>query len=229
LLGAPNFRAASTSLKVYATAQPKLNGLRTILSVVSCFPHATSPQKAVWVSTREEPQLYIGGRPFVLRDAESPFEGIALTDSGSQLEEIEQRLKQDILREGKRYGGCVLLHEELDNGRLVANWVAADEIRTPLELFEMVKSEGYMVDYHRIPIAHEQDPESNYLDAYVRLITNTSVDSTLIFNCGSAYRFNLPKRLVDEALHSGIRPQHLRFMRSFDPAKSMHTSNAGMS
>lgn len=186
LMGAPNFRPASTHLKVYATAQPKLNGLRTTLSILSCFPHADAPQKAVWVSTREEPQLYIGGRPFVLRDAEKPYDGISLSGRGSQLEAIEDRLKQDVLREGRRYGGCVLVHEELDNGKLVANWVAADEIRTPLELFALVKKEGYVVDYHRIPIAHEQDPESDYLDAYLKLINETSIEDTLIFNCGSA-------------------------------------------
>jgi hypothetical protein len=224
LMGAPNFRAASTQLKVYATAQPKLNGLRTILSILSCFPHAPTPQKAVWVSTREEPQLYIGGRPFVLRDCEKPLEGIALTDRGSQLEEIEERLKRDVLKEGKQYGGCVLVHEELDNGRLVANWVAADEIRTPLELFGLVKAEGYLVDYHRIPIAHEQDPESNYLDAYAQLITSTPIESTLIFNCGSAFALWVCAGLSES---SGIRAEHLCVLRCLDSPTSEHITPYG--
>ena len=149
LQGAPNFR--DVSCNVYATAQPKLNGLRTILSVLSCFPHAKVSQKACWISTREEAQVYLGGRPFVLRDGASPKDDVLLSDRTSSLEEIEDRLKQDILREASRMGGVILVHEEVAHGtagdsQLVPTWIAADEVRTPRELFEMVKQEGYQVD-----------------------------------------------------------------------------------
>lgn len=120
----------------------------------------------------------------MLRDSERPFESIALTARASQLEEIEERLKQDVLREGKQRNGCVLVHEELPGEKLIASWLAADEVKTARELFESVKNvEGYMVNYHRIPIGILQD-EGDVCDRYLSLIRSVPLDEALVFNCG---------------------------------------------
>lgn len=120
----------------------------------------------------------------MLRDSEQPFESIALTSRVTQLEEIEDRLKQDILREGRQRNGCVLVHEELPGEKLTASWLAADEVKTARELFDSVKNaEGYMVNYHRIPIGSLQD-ESEVADQYLQLLRSVPLDEALVFNCG---------------------------------------------
>ena len=48
--------------------------------------------------------VYISGRPFVLRDSSEPRKTFPLSDRAENLEAIEQRLKNDILAEGIRYG-----------------------------------------------------------------------------------------------------------------------------
>lgn len=48
--------------------------------------------------------MYISGRPFVLRDSSEPRKTLPLSDRPENLEAIEQRLKNDILAEGVRYG-----------------------------------------------------------------------------------------------------------------------------
>lgn len=56
---------------------------------------------AVWHNMREEPVVYINGRPFVLREEARPFKNLreyAGIDP-HRLEKMERRLKLDILQE----------------------------------------------------------------------------------------------------------------------------------
>ena len=47
-------------------------------------------------------EVYISGRPFVLRDASEPRRTLKLSDRAENLEEIERRLKADILAESAK-------------------------------------------------------------------------------------------------------------------------------
>lgn len=56
LQGAPNFRAPRYGgLNVFGAAQPRIQGLKAILSVLGCRPDAKAPSRCIWFSTREEP------------------------------------------------------------------------------------------------------------------------------------------------------------------------------
>ena len=96
LRGAPGFRMAE--LGVYGVAQPTELGLRTVLSVLRSQP-VVGPggkgkgkgRETVWFCTREEPVVYIGSQPFVLRDAAHPTTTYSLSDRAENLEEIETR------------------------------------------------------------------------------------------------------------------------------------------
>jgi hypothetical protein len=101
------------------------------------------------------------GRPYVLRDASHPLTSLTLSDRASNLEDIERRLKLDILAEAKRYGGLILTHDELAGGEIMPTWVSVDEgsIRTPKEVWEDVRREGWRVAYHRIPVAPDRPIE----------------------------------------------------------------------
>lgn len=59
---------------------------------------------AVWHNMREEPVIYINGRPFVLREDERPFKNLQeYTGIDVQrLEQMELRLKNDILQVMRR-------------------------------------------------------------------------------------------------------------------------------
>ncbi|KAI9061062.1 hypothetical protein FKP32DRAFT_1576534 [Trametes sanguinea] len=192
--GAPNFRAPRQgNLNVYGVAQPRTQGLRAILSVLRCRPNIPNPTHVVWFCTREEPIVYISGRPFVLRDASEPRRTLKLSDRAENLEEIERRLKNDILTEASKYGGLVLTHNEVatdageGEGAILPTWTAVDSgnVRTQRELMEYMRKEGWNVEYHRIPISPDRPIEDNYLDAYLRVIKETDPLSTaLVFNCG---------------------------------------------
>ncbi|KAL8278970.1 hypothetical protein RQP46_008639 [Phenoliferia psychrophenolica] len=178
LRGATNFRMAE--LGVFGVAQPTETGLRTILSVLK----SQNGRQTVWFCTREEPVVYIGAQPFVLRDAAQPTRTYALSDRAENLEEIEMRLKQDIIKEAARYGGVILVHEEISDQQIRNTWVAVDQVRTVREVWEQVAAEGYNLVYHRIPVTRDQSPEDRYLDTYAEILASIPTTSSLVFNCG---------------------------------------------
>ncbi|KAF7336949.1 hypothetical protein MVEN_02131300 [Mycena venus] len=194
--GAPNFRAPRIAdLNVFGVAQPRTQGLRAILSILRCRPGTPDPSHVVWFSTREEPIVYISGRPFVLRDAAHPRRTLSLSDRAENLEAIENRLKNDILQEATRYGGLLLTHNEAASsadsgeGAILPTWTSVDNsnVRTSRELWGQMKEDGWNVDtlHSRLPIAPDRPVEDNYLDAYLRVIRATDPLSTaLVFCCG---------------------------------------------
>jgi len=97
----------------------------------------------------------------VLRDASNPLQSLTLSDRATNLEDIERRLKLDILDEARRYGGMILIHDEVSSGDIIPTWMSVDEesIRTPKEVWEDVKKDGWRVDYWRIPIAPDRPIE----------------------------------------------------------------------
>jgi hypothetical protein len=120
--------------------------------------------------------VYCNGRPYVLRDASHPFQTLALSDRATNLEDIERRLKLDILEESRKFGGMILTHDEVSNGNLIPTWMSVDEasIRTPKEVYEDIKREGWRVEYHRIPIAPDRPIEVS-LPCRIELTCRTTI------------------------------------------------------
>ncbi|KAG8824150.1 hypothetical protein FRC17_009172 [Serendipita sp. 399] len=207
--GAPNFRSPrGVSFNVFGVAQPRIAGIKAILSLLGCHPHRPLngkdgsetfdmkertkekvSRKCLWFNTREEPVVYIGTRPFVLRDAIDPKQNLQVADSAEILEAVEQRLKEDILKEAANFGGLVLTHNEQEDsdGIILPTWTAADAgtVKTSREVWESMKAEGWPVEYHRIPITTTRPIEDNYLDAYLKVLKSVSPTTTpIVFNCG---------------------------------------------
>ena len=130
------------ALPVSGVAQPSLFGIRAVLNRV--FGRPNRIEQVVWCNLREEPVIYINARPFVLREFDHPFSNLTaykghstpfareracrvscvlcglakVTMTGmslSNLEDMEERLKADILAEASRYQGNLLVHDELDD------------------------------------------------------------------------------------------------------------------
>ncbi|KAH6592131.1 hypothetical protein BASA50_008276 [Batrachochytrium salamandrivorans] len=184
LQGAPNFRMAD--MGVFGVAQPTVPGITTVLTLLGCHPSGPSVHPTTWFSTREEPMIYLNRKPFVIRDAGKPTKNIKTYHgiSASRLEQVEARLKEDILREEARWSGLFLVHEEASGGSVFPSWMAIETLQTPREVFEDMVEDGFRVIYIRIPIGPEQAPDDRYIDEYVQVIRNTPIDSNLVFNCG---------------------------------------------
>lgn len=101
-MGATNFRAGSQELGVYGVAQPTYSGLCSVLSLLRSAPTLTAAgeiqrggRETVWFCTREEPVIYLGECPFVLRERGRELEtyevGLSGVKGGEGLEGVEMR------------------------------------------------------------------------------------------------------------------------------------------
>jgi len=187
--GAPNYREIWTAKEsddnvgIYGTGIPTVEGLRGILRDVSA-----KRQTMVCINLREEPILYVNGRPFVLRKLEHPFENLEHTGiSRSRVEEMEARLKVDCLNEVIAGNGRLLIHDEDESG-VQALWSQVNisegstSIQTPKDLYEMLAQE-FDVSYVRVPITDEQAPKVVDYDTISQIVRNAPLDAALIFNC----------------------------------------------
>ncbi|KAL2935177.1 Paladin [Bienertia sinuspersici] len=182
--GAPNYRQAD-SLQVHGVAIPTIEGIRNVLKHIG----AREDEKRthlLWINLREEPVVYINGRPFVLRDVERPFSNLEYTGiNRDRVEDMEFRLKEDILLEAARYGNKILVTDELPDGQMVDQWepVTSDFVKTPLEVYEELKTEGFLVTYERVPVTDEKSPKESDFDVLVNKISLVDLNSEIIFNC----------------------------------------------
>ncbi|KNE59574.1 hypothetical protein AMAG_18209 [Allomyces macrogynus ATCC 38327] len=187
LQGAPNFRMLD--LNVFGVAQPSATGLSTILTLLNMHPAALShdaSSSTLFISTREEPILYINGRPYVLRDADAPQQNLrSLTGiARARLEQLEARLKDEVIAEASRYHGLVLVHDELVSGQVVPCWLAADVVQTPLDLVHAFQDLGYRISYARIPVSPDQPPDDRFFDEYVQVLKLHPTSDPVLVSCG---------------------------------------------
>lgn len=71
----------------------------------SKLTNSTMQVTAVWHNMREEPVVYINGRPFVLREEARPFKNLREYSGieAYRLEQMEERLMRDVLDEVRFY------------------------------------------------------------------------------------------------------------------------------
>jgi protein-tyrosine phosphatase len=178
--GAPNFRgiAISTShgqgINIYGVAMPTEAAIRGIIDL--CRHEQAQPRKLTWVCLREEPVIYVNGRPFVLRIIRDPNDNVAMTGIDTdRVELIEQRLLEEAKKEATNNNGAILLHEEGEEEPLVPMWEHIESIKT----MSLVFSERD-VTYHRLPITDEQAPIPKVFDEIARIVM---ASEDIIFNC----------------------------------------------
>lgn len=70
--GAPNFREIP-GFPVYGVANPTVDGIR---SVITRIGSSKGGRPVFWHNMREEPVVYINGKPFVLREVERPYKNM---------------------------------------------------------------------------------------------------------------------------------------------------------
>lgn len=224
--GAPNYRELGEG--IHGTAQPSIDGMRGVLEQAGAGPDGD--KKAVWTNMREEPVVYINGQPFNLRHVKAPFYNQASPGrSASEVEALEQQLKKDVLAEAARNGNKIKLHDEEAGPppRVVEREVEITSVQTVGEVYDQLKSEGYRVDYQRIPVTDTKKPEDQDIDALVAGLKNTDPEAALIFNChagqgrtttamvlASLMRSPEGHLLKDPTVHEDIREQG-----KYDPGK----------
>ncbi|GHP04500.1 hypothetical protein PPROV_000325400 [Pycnococcus provasolii] len=184
--GAPNFRSVP-NLPIYGVGAPTLGGARNVLSQIRDM-HGKSTN-VLWHNMREEPVLYVHGRPYVVREASKPFANVEYRGiAASRLEAMERQLRRDVLAEAARYGGRIMVTEETDDMQVVSVWrdVDASVVFTPLEMYEHHLAAEFQVDYLRVPLTDEKAPTAAACDILVDRLASSWREGggiAVVFNC----------------------------------------------
>lgn len=103
----------------------------------------------------------------------------------ARVEQMEARLKEDILREAERYSGDIMVNHETDDGQIYDAWesVGPGAVQTPLEVYECLKAAGFLVEYARVPITDGKAPKSSDFGALASRIATAPGDTAFVFNC----------------------------------------------
>lgn len=174
--GTPSYRRMG---RYQATGQPTVDGLRKMLDKSKQF---------TWVNMREEPVVYIQGKPYNMRIDDRENHSTA-GDSGEEVARREQewadRLKAEIDSPPQGY---ILLHEEVmvdgqPETKPVYMKVKPDQIQTPNQVVEQLRGEGYQLNYHRVPVTDEHAPAADDFDRLREIHDQCSLDSEFIVNC----------------------------------------------
>eukprot|EP01018_Ginkgo_biloba_P008621 Gb_04877 [translate_table: standard] len=181
--GAPNFREVP-GFPVYGVANPTVDGIRAVIQKIG---GVKGGRPILWHNMREEPVIYINGKPFVLREVERPYKNM-LEYTGidrERVERMEARLKEDILREAEHYGGAIMVIHEADDGQIYDAWEAVNSkvVQTPLEVFKGLELEGFPIEYARVPITDGKAPKSSDFGALAMKIASASKNTAFVFNC----------------------------------------------
>ena len=93
----------------------------------------------------------------MLRDRSNPFQNMNKFRgmSGERIEQVEERIREELVLESKKYKGLFLLHGER-KGELVGEWERIDSstLKTPKQVFnESGERSKTVVKYLRIPIS----------------------------------------------------------------------------
>ncbi|KAJ1539576.1 hypothetical protein HK405_012731, partial [Cladochytrium tenue] len=181
--GAPNYRKISLldlaaklgleptvlqGLSVYGIGMPTVEAIRTALNKVGAGK--SGPRKVLWTSLREEPVIYIKGKPYILRLFQDPLKNLEITGiTEERVAQMEEQMVKDCIAEP------------------VWETVSLDDIKTPLQVYQSITAEGYRVDYKRIPMfalpTDEQAPIPVVFDQLVKRLDGFSGDTDAIFNC----------------------------------------------
>ena len=209
--GAPNFRRIETSAcaphQIYAVAQPTQAALEKILELVSSS--LPTPRRIVWINVREEPLLYINGEPYVLRDQYVSLRNIkAYTGiAASRLEQMEMRLKEDVLAEGRAHLSRILLHSEGSERDLLPIWESIQNVSTMQDLFSLNSAliQKYPhLEYYRVPITAEEAPEPADFDTLLRILSDNDEAENFAFTHGAVFIFNCQMGLGRSTMGSVI-------------------------
>lgn len=104
----------------------------------------------------------------------------------SRVEDMENRLKQDVLREAAQYNNQILVAHENDDFQVIEQWEAVTEVdvQTPLEVYRELSGKC-----HHLPSSHEHHALSVALGSSCHQQDNTAVS---MYFCAQAKMHGVP-------------------------------------
>lgn len=188
---AANFRQVD-GFNVFGVGQA---GVRGHTNVVKRVLETSGVDKVMWLNMREEPIIFLNGKPYCVKDRKKPFSNQEATGIDTTIvETVEEGLAREIIEESKRFGGKILLHGETKPpagsglaafGKAYCYWekVSVESVVTVRSVANNLIAEGLPLVFHRVPITDENAPELKDFDQVLKCLSSADNATGLVFNC----------------------------------------------
>lgn len=165
-------------------AQPSKNGIRNILKFLGSDKGGEG--KTLYFDLREEPVIFINGKSYGFRELDKQNKNLFITGiTPGQLDELENSMKEQILRRAKEGGGKIAVRKDAGADQALVEEIAINEknVRTTNETFADIVAEGYPVRFYRIPITDEHAPEVSDVNSIVKVLDENKGARNRTFHC----------------------------------------------
>lgn len=152
-----------------------------VQSVKKAFP---TLQNVYWLSVRAEPHVVINGFQYTLADANSASwtteVGTSMHVSLRAIEQMEDRLRRDVLLEAQENRGQVLLHHINSAGEVLSQMLKITSVKTPKSVMEEFAMRSG-VNYHRVPVPFPSQMLPSDVDPLLKYLSEGSANLSDIF------------------------------------------------
>jgi len=190
--GAPNFRRLP-GFPLFGTGQPTVEGIEKCLEPV--LKKYAEEKNIFWVNLRQEPVVYVNGKPYTGRDPANPLAAIGIgcnpvnfhleINNPEECTKLETELAEEIKKRGEdfkylqdQFGEHP--EERANNEELTEKMTS---VTTLNEIYAAVKDKVPKLEPLRIPMNQEKAPEEENFDQIVTLLKDTAASCPVIFNC----------------------------------------------
>jgi hypothetical protein len=180
--GAPNFRRMP-GFPVFGTGQPTLGGFDKCLEPI--MKKYGDEKNIFWANLRQEPVVYVNGKPFSARDPEKLHYHLTLKDP-KEVADWEEGFVKAIKARGEEFSYIQDQYGEHPDDRESDDSKKTEKLadcQSLTDVFGALKAKVAKVEALRIPVNQDQAPDEECFDQIVALLKSTSASTPIVFNC----------------------------------------------
>lgn len=180
--GAPNFRRLP-GFPVFGTGQPTLKGFENCLEPI--LKKYGDEKNIFWVNLRQEPVVYVNGKPFTARDPAKLNYHLEVLKA-DDVTKMEEEFVEEIKKRGEDFKHYQDQYGEHPDERAIKNEEVSEklaEVSTLSNIYQGLKEKVSKVEALRIPINQDTSPTEECFDQIVALLKDTSASTPIVFNC----------------------------------------------
>merc|ERR1711971_426946 len=179
--GAPNFRRLP-GFPLFGTGQTTIDGFEKCLEPV--LKKYGDEKHIFWVNLRQEPVVYVNGKPFTARDPANINFHLEINNP-----EETSKMETEFAEEVKKRGEDFKYYKD-QFGEHPEERATNDEISEKLtgvttlnEIYAAIKEKVPKLEPIRIPMNQEMAPAEENFDQIVAMLKDTTASCPVIFNC----------------------------------------------
>ena len=177
LAGCPNFRRVP-GYKIYCCGQPSIKAYTAVLEKV-CGKIWPKDGKIIWISTRQEPTVYINGEPFCARPENKVGEFAELGAVSAKMitegEAAFMKSCKEKIEEGKGKLTTLDIHKKVTE-------VEVKEIKSLSEVVAEVKKEYPGLVHIDLPMCNSASPLEEDFDVITGALVGTAINTPVILS-----------------------------------------------